>query len=256
MLVIQLGGLALLGFLPVLLAGAVLSGRVGVTSQTDGAVALARIAAAGRTFPVMNALFHLGALLMLPVGAALVVALRGPGADPWLLLGGMSLMLTVATAAGLVFALNQGLYRLSPAAATAPDETRIQHAIAGDMNLRTQAGAELVQSLGIAGWLLATAIAMQASGWDAWIVWLGVAGGIGFTAAGMSSVLMAPPLLGQIARAHRRTGSGALRPLGSARRVAPTDVLRKYGLRRFGPSGPGSDRVDRRPGRRACGTRR
>jgi hypothetical protein len=55
-----------------------------------------------------------------------------------------------------------------------------------------------VQSLALGAWMLAAAIAMQASGWDAWLVWLGVAGGLGFVLAGLSSVLMGVPGLGMV----------------------------------------------------------
>jgi hypothetical protein len=195
MLVVRLGGLSLLAFLPLLAAGVVLYGRVGISSQSDGATALARVAAAGVIFPVMNALFHLGALLLLPGGVALAIALRQPDADPWLLLGGLFLVVAVATGAGLVFALNQGLWGMSVSAAVATADARAA-AVAADMNLRTQAGAELVQSLGLGLWLLATAVAMSSSGWDGWIVWLGVAGGVGFILAGLSSVLMSLAVVG------------------------------------------------------------
>lgn len=197
MLVVRLGGISLLGFLPLLGIGVVLYGRVGISSQSDGATALARIAAAGTSFPVMNSLFHLGALLLLPAGGALVSALRGPNADGWLLLGGLFLVLAVATSAGLVFALNQGLWGLSASAGASP-EVRSAAAVAADLNLRTQAGAELVQSVGLGVWLLATAAAMSATGWDGWIVWLGVAGGAGFIVAGLSSVLIGVPMLGPL----------------------------------------------------------
>jgi len=195
MAIVRLGGLALLAFLPLLGTGVVLYGRVGISSQSDGATALARIAAAGTSFPIMNALFHLGALLLLPGAAALAISLRGPNTDPWLLLGGLFLILAVATGAGLVFALNQGLWGIS-ASSTAAGDVRAGAVAAADMNLRMQAGAELVQSLGLGLWLLATAVAMLSSGWDGWIAWLGVAGGIGFVVAGLSSVLMGINVIG------------------------------------------------------------
>jgi hypothetical protein len=196
-MLVRLGGLSLLGFLPLLAVGVVLYGRVGISSQSDGASALAKIAAAGAMFPVMNALFHLGALLLLPGGAALAISLRGPSADPWLLLGGLFLVLAVATGAGLVFALNHGLWGLSGIAA-ATGEVGAAAGVAADMNLRTQAGAELVQSVGLGIWLLASALAMTTAGWDSWIAWLGIAGGIGFIAAGLSSVLMGVAILGPV----------------------------------------------------------
>ena len=198
MLIVRLGGLSMLAFLPLLAIGVVLYGRVGISSQSDGATALARIAAAGNSFPVMNALFHLGALLLLPGGAALATALRGPNADGWLLLGGLFLIFAVATGAGLVFALNQGLWGIGAGASSASETARAAAAAAADMNLRTQAGAELVQSLGLGIWLLATAVAMSLSGWDGWIVWLGVAGGLGFIVAGLSSVLMGIAAIGPV----------------------------------------------------------
>jgi len=196
MLIVRLGGLSLLAFPPLLAIGVALYGRVGISSQSDGASALARIAAAGTIFPIMNVLFHLGALLLLPGGVALAIALRGPNADPWLLLGGLFLVLAVATGAGLVFALNQGLWGISAGSSAAAGDVRAAAAAAADMNLRTQAGAELVQSLGLGLWLLATAVAISSSGWDGWITWLGVAGGIGFILAGLSSVLMGVPAIG------------------------------------------------------------
>jgi hypothetical protein len=66
------------------------------------------------------------------------------------------------------------------------------------MNLATQTGVELVQSLGISFWLLAIAAAAAAAGWPAWLIWLGVAGGIGFLAAGLSSILYGVPLIGPL----------------------------------------------------------
>ena len=74
------------------------------------------------------------------------------------------------------------------------------------MNLATQTGAELVQSVGIAFWLLAIAAAAAATGWPAWLIWLGVAGGIGFLAAGLSSVLLGAPLLGPVLAASGGVG--------------------------------------------------
>jgi len=196
MSVVRLGGLAMLAFVPLLGLGAILYGRVGVSSQSDGATALRRIADAGSMFPVTNALFHLGALLLLPAAAALVLSLRGESTDPWLLVGGVFIILAVVTGAGFVFALNHGLYGIAGPFVAANPEQQQALAATADMNLRTQAGAELVQSIAIGIWLLASAVAAGIAGWPSWIVWLGAAGGIGFIAAGLSSVLLSVAVLG------------------------------------------------------------
>ena len=198
LLLVRGGGAALILFLPMLLLGVVLYGRIGTSSQSDGAEALRRIGDAGASFPVMNALFHLGPLLLIPGTVALWIVLRGEGRDGWLLLAAGFVVLTVAVSAGVTFTLNQGLYRVAQGFATASPERQAITASAADMNLATQTGVELVQSLGSSFWLLAIAAAAAAAGWPAWLVWLGVAGGIGFLAAGFSSVLLGVPLLGPV----------------------------------------------------------
>jgi len=194
MLVVRIGGLALVAFVPLLGIGAVLWGRIGVSSQTDGSTALARIAAAGPTFGIVNGLFHLGALLLLPGAAALIVALRGASADAWLVLGAPFVLLAVGVGAGLVFALNHGLAAMSSTPGSGSDAA----AAAADMNLKVQAGAELVQSASLGIWLITISIAAAASGWPDWLTWLGVAGGVGFILAGLSSVLWGVAVLGPV----------------------------------------------------------
>ena len=71
MSLIRVGGMALLAYLPLLLIGVVSYGRVGVNSQTDGAAALRRVADSGALFSITKALFHLGALLLVPAGIGL-----------------------------------------------------------------------------------------------------------------------------------------------------------------------------------------
>ncbi len=66
------------------------------------------------------------------------------------------------------------------------------------MNLRTQQGAELVQSLGLGLWLLCIAAASAAAGWPTWITALGLAGGLGFILAGLSSVLFTVAVIGPV----------------------------------------------------------
>ncbi|MBI2781246.1 MAG: DUF4386 family protein [Chloroflexi bacterium] len=192
---VRSGGAALILFLPMLLLGVILYGRIGMSSQSEGADALRRIADAGTSFPVMNALFHLGPLLLVPGTAALWTVLRGEGRDGWLLVAAAFAGLAVVVSAGVTFTLNQGLYRVAEGFSTASPERQALAASAAEMNLATQTGVELVQSLGIAFWLLAIAVAASAAGWPAWLVWLGVAGGIGFIAAGLSSVLFNVTLL-------------------------------------------------------------
>ncbi|MBI2781674.1 MAG: DUF4386 family protein [Chloroflexi bacterium] len=196
MVVVRLGGLALLAFVPLLVAGVVLYGRIGISSQSDGLTALRRIADAGTTFPVMNALLHLGALLILPGAAALVVVLRNDRSDPWLVVATLFAILAVVVGAGFVFSLNHGLYGVARSFAVAPAEQQSAYAAAADMNLRTQAGAELVQSIGLGLWVLGIALAMNGTDWPAWLVVLGVAGGIGFLLAGLSSVLYGVAVVG------------------------------------------------------------
>lgn len=198
MSIVRLGGASLLAFLPLLGLGVVLYGRIGISSQSDGLTALRRIADAGASFPVMNALFHLGALLLLPAAAALVMALRGGRSDPWLTLSTGFVLVAVIVGAGFVFALNHGLYGVATSFAAAAPEQQQAFGVAADMNLRTQAGAELVQSLGIGLWVLGLAVAMSGAGWPDWIVWLGVAGGLGFVAAGLSSVLFTVAIIGPV----------------------------------------------------------
>jgi hypothetical protein len=167
-------------------------GRIGVSSQTDGPTALTRIAAAGPSFAIVNGLFHLGALLLLPGAVALVIALRGESADPWLLLGMPFALLAVAVGAGLVFALNHGLAAMAAASGAAGESA----GAAAEMNLKVQAGAELVQSTGLGLWLITVSVAAALSGWPDWIAWLGAAGGIGFILAGLSSVLWGVAVVG------------------------------------------------------------
>jgi hypothetical protein len=190
------GGVALILFLPMLLLGVVLYARIGISSQSDGAEALRRIADAGTAFPVMNALFHLAPALLVPGTVALWIALRGEGRDGLLLLAAAFAGLAVLVSAGVTFTLNQGLYRVAEGFSTASPERQALSASAAEMNLATQTGVELVQSLGISFWLLTIAVAAGAAGWPAWLVWLGVAGGMGFLAAGLSSVLLSVPVLG------------------------------------------------------------
>src|SRR4029078_781865 len=127
------------------------------------------------TFGIVNGLFHLGALLLLPGAAALIIALRGESADTWLILGAPFVLLAVGVGAGLVFALNHGL----AAMASTPGAGGAAADAAADMYLKVQAGAELVQSAGLGIWLITVAIAAAASGWPDWLTWLGVAGGVG-----------------------------------------------------------------------------
>jgi hypothetical protein len=198
LVLVRAGGAALILFLPMLVLGVFLYGRIGLRSQSDGGDALRRIAQSGASFPVMNALFHLAPLLLIPGTVALWIALRGEGRDGWLLLAAAFGGLSVVVSAGVTFTLNQGLHRIAQGYDTAASEHQALAASAADMNLATQTGVELVQSLGIAFWLLAIAVAASAAGWPTWLVWLGVAGGIGFVAAGLSSILLGVTPLGPV----------------------------------------------------------
>jgi hypothetical protein len=196
--IVRIGGALLLLFLPILLVGSSLFARIGVSSETPGPEALARIAAAGNRFPVMNALFHLGAILLLPGAVSLVIALRGVDRDPWLVMASAFVVVTVVVAGGFVFALNQGLYRVSAEYVSAPPERQAMLGVVAEMNLRTQTGAELVQSLGAGLWLLSVSVATAVAAWPIWQTALGFAGGIGFVAAGLASVLGRTPVVGRI----------------------------------------------------------
>lgn len=198
LVLVRAGGAALILFLPMLVLGAVLYGRIGMSSQSEGTDALRRIADAGDSFPLMNALFHLGPMLLVPGTVALWVVLRGEGRDGWLLLAAAFAGLVVVVSAGVTFTLNQGLYRVAQAFGAAAPERQALAASAAEMNLATQTGVELVQSLGSSFWLLATAVPAAVAGWPTWLVWLGIAAGIGFLAAGLSSVLLSVPLLGPV----------------------------------------------------------
>jgi hypothetical protein len=195
-ILVRAGGACLILFVPLLVIGSVLYAGVGVSSQSGGADALRRVADSGPSFAAINALFHLGALLLIPGGAALVLSLRGGERDGWLLVGTLFLGLAVVVGAGFVFALNHALFKLAGTAAGAPAEAQVAYAVAADANLGTQAGAELVQSLGLSLWLLCVSLASADAGWPTWLILLGVAGGIGFFAAGLSSVLWGVPMLG------------------------------------------------------------
>jgi hypothetical protein len=198
LLLVRGGGVALILFVPMMILGVVLYSRVGISSQSQGADALRRIADAGAAFPLMTALFHLAPLLLVPGTVALWIALRGEGRDGWLVLAAAFAGLAVVISAGVTFTLNQGLYRVAEGFVTGSPEHQALAASAAEMNLATQTGVELVQSLGISFWLLAIAVAAAAAGWPAWLVWLGVAGGIGFIAAGLSSILLSVPLFGPV----------------------------------------------------------
>ena len=132
MSLIRVGGMALLAYLPLLLIGVVAYGRVGVNSQTDGAAALRRVADSGALFSITNALFHLGALLLVPAGIGLFFLLRSDRADPWLAVGTAFLFLAVTVGAGLVFSLGQGLAGVATLSSTAsarwPSPVRLRQA--------------------------------------------------------------------------------------------------------------------------------
>lgn len=195
-LVPRLGGIGFLLFIPMLMVGTVLFGRIGISSGSAGADAIRRIADAGTAFPIMNALFHLGALLLVPGAVALLVLLRGEDRDGLVLLGTAFLLLAVAVGAGFVFSLNHGLYREAARFGDATPEQQVVLGAMAEMNLRTQAGAELVQSVGLGLWVILMSGAMWSTEWPAWVSYLGVAGGIGFVLAGLSSVLIDVPGLG------------------------------------------------------------
>lgn len=193
---LRLGGVSLLLFIPMLMVGSVLFAQIGMSSRSDGGDALRRIADAGVSFPVMNGLFHLGALLLIPGAVALAAALRGSDRDDWVMLGTIFLVIAVTVGAGFVFALNHGLYGIAVQFRDAPPLDKNAYAIAANLNLRTQGGAELVQSVGLGLWVLCTSVAINAAGWPAWMAWLGLAGGLGFIGAGLSSVLLDVPMVG------------------------------------------------------------
>ena len=198
MSLVRLGGATLLAYLPLLLLGVLLYARVGVNSQTEGLVALRRIADSGPLFALTNAVFHLGALLLVPTAVALLVALRGEQTDPWLWTGSAFLLLAIVVGGGLVFSLGQGLARLAAEFATASPDAQQAYGAAADMNLGTQQGAELVQSIGLGLWLIAVAAASASAGWPAWTTALGLAGGLGFILAGLSSVLYTVAVIGPV----------------------------------------------------------
>jgi hypothetical protein len=194
--IVRLGGICLVIYVPLLLAGVALYGRVGINSQLDGATALRRIADAGGSFPIMNALFHLGALLLIPAAIALGTSLRSAESDPYIQVGTGFVLLAAVVGAGFVFSLNQGLAVTAGLFDAADEAGRGGYAAAADMNLSTQRGAELVQSLGLGLWLLAIAAATAGAGWPGGLVLLGAGAGLGFIAAGLSSVLLPVPVIG------------------------------------------------------------
>jgi hypothetical protein len=185
-----------MAFIPILVIGTVLFGRIGVSSGSAGADAMRRIAEAGTAFPITNALFHLGSLLLLPGAIALLIVLRDGDRDGFALLGTGSFLVGLAVAAGVVFSLNHGLFRAAAGFPNASPDQQVILASLAEMNLRTQAGAELVQSLLMGFWVLLAALAMGSNGWPPVIVYLGLAGGIGFVLAGLASVLIEVPIVG------------------------------------------------------------
>jgi hypothetical protein len=106
------------------------------------------------------------------------------------------LILAVVVAAGFVFSLNHGLWVIATGPGITSEGASPAYSAAADSNLATQRGAELVQSMGLGLWLLASATAMAAAGWLTWLVGLSVLGGAGFIVAGLSSVLMSVPVVG------------------------------------------------------------
>jgi hypothetical protein len=192
----RFGGAALLLFIAMLIVGSVLFAQVGISSRSEGGDALRHIASAGASFPVMNGLFHLGALLLIPGAVALGAALRGADRDGWIVIATIFLVIAVAVGAGLVFSLNHGLYGIAVPFRDASADDQPAFVVAANLNLRTQAGAELVQSLGLGLWVICISVAIADAGWPSWMAWLGFAGGFGFIAAGLSSVLLDVAIIG------------------------------------------------------------
>ncbi|MDP9225424.1 MAG: hypothetical protein M3P18_16590 [Actinomycetota bacterium] len=198
LVLVRIGGAAMLLFVPMLIVGVVLYGQVGMNSQSTGLEAIRKIADARPVFAIMNALFHLSPLLFVPAAAAVFIALRGQGRDGWLLMGTGFIVVTVVVGAGMTFSLNQGLLRLASGLATAAAEQQAAAAEAAEMNLGIQTGVELVQSVGIGLWLLSISIAGISAEWPAWLTYLGLASGVGMLAAGLSSILFTVPIVGPV----------------------------------------------------------
>jgi hypothetical protein len=115
-----------------------------------------------------------------------------------LMVGTAFLLLAVAVGSGLVFSLGNGLAGVASAFADGSADAQQAYSAAADMNLRTQQGAELVQSLALGVWLLCVSAASSAVGWPMWITALGAAGGLGFIIAGLSSVLFSVAIVGPV----------------------------------------------------------
>jgi hypothetical protein len=193
-------GLCLLVYVPLLLAGAVMYGPLGraVSSGATGDVALARIAETGRRFAIVNAIFHLGPVLILPALIALFNNLS-PYRPTEVAIGTLIGAVCFAVPIAVTFTLSMGLNRLATLYATADSDRRALLAAAADANLGTQQGAEFVQT-GIAGlWPLSIAWAMFAApGWPTWLAALGLIAGAGMSAAGLASIFVAWPRVGRI----------------------------------------------------------
>lgn len=201
----QIGGAALIIYGPLTLAGAVVFFRLvgpAVASSSSGEAALTRIAEVGPVFRGMHALLHLSPILLVP-GMAAIYQL-GAASQPGLALTGLLLgIVGIVVPLGWIYALNEGLYRM------AQEKTQLQdsggRAAAATMNLGMQAGGELLQSALLGAWALFASVSLRAAWGDGWLMYLGIAAGIGFIVSGLAAILPrthnVSPVLGAVGTA-------------------------------------------------------
>ena len=188
----QVGGAALVIYGPLTLAGAVIFFRLvgpSVASASSGEAALARIAQVGSVFRVMHAFLHLSPILLIPGMAAIYQV--GASSQPWLALTGLLMgIVGVVVPLGWIYALNEGLYRLAIGHADTHDSSeRAGRVAAATMNLGIQAGGELLQSSLLGGWALFASVSLRTAWGDGWLLYLGIAAGIGFIVSGLAAAL-------------------------------------------------------------------
>lgn len=195
-----LAALCLVGAVASFLLGGVLYAPIGsaVTSGASGDSVLSGIAQSGDRFAIVNVLFHLTPLLILPAMVALFRDLSTvrPGE---VAIGTIIGLIAFGVPMGVIFPLNVSLARLAARYRGADAPTRAMLALAAEANLGTQVGGEFVQSAFGGVWVLAGSAAMLAApAWPAWLGYVGLAAGAGMIAAGFASVFARIPRLGRI----------------------------------------------------------
>ena len=184
-------GVCLLLYVPLLLGGVVLVRPLGsaVFSTSTGEAALTRIGETGNRFAIVNAIFHLGPLLLLPAIVALFADLE-PIRPGEVAIGTVVGLIAFAVPIGVIFPLNVALHRLAQGYTEVDPPARAALAAVADGNLATQAGGEFVQTSIGGVWVLAISAAILAApAWPWWLGYLGIVAGTGMVAGGFASLL-------------------------------------------------------------------